>query len=271
MEEIYKDIKGYEGKYQISNLGNVKSLPKGDGNGNKERILKQEVVKRDHTNYRRVTLSKNGETERFQVHRLVAEAFIDNPENKPFVNHIDNNGETNTVSNLEWCTHSENMMHSQKQGRQEKVIIAGTKASVEAQAKLTAERHSKLIGKQFNNLVIKSIWPVQDVMYTYMATATCILCNHDCDKLLTDIVRGRKSAYQCNDCTQKLTSEKKRIEKIESLKNSVINGKYITDAWYNYERQLYIVTIKCTVCSTTKTLTLNHLMDKRYISTCCNN
>ena len=117
MEEVYRDIIGYEGKYQVSNLGNVKSLPKGDGNGNKERLLKQEINKRKHTNYRRVSLSSNGNVKRFLVHRLVGEAFIANPDNKPQINHIDNNGENNNSNNLEWVTGSENMIHAEKQGR----------------------------------------------------------------------------------------------------------------------------------------------------------
>ena len=119
MVEIYKDIPGYEGLYQVSNLGNVKSLPKGDGNGNREKLLLQEVVKRNHTNYNRVILFREGETELFQVHRLVAEAFIPNPDNKPHVDHIDNNGKNNAADNLEWCTLSENMAHSSLQGRED--------------------------------------------------------------------------------------------------------------------------------------------------------
>ena len=64
--------------------------------------------------YLRVTLSKHSKTKRFQVHRLVAKAFIPNPENKPCVNHIDGNPSNNNVNNLEWCTYSENELHSYK-------------------------------------------------------------------------------------------------------------------------------------------------------------
>jgi hypothetical protein len=126
MEEVYTQVKGYEGLYEVSNYGNVKSLPKGDGNGNRERILRQELLNSNtHTNYRRVALSMNGIVKRYAVHRLVAEAFIENLELKPQVNHIDNNGENNHVSNLEWCTASENMKHSSNQGRQADVKRAG--------------------------------------------------------------------------------------------------------------------------------------------------
>ena len=117
MKELYKPINGYETLYEVSNLGNVKSLPKGDGNGNKERILTPEVIVRNHTNYHRVSLSKCGVVTRIFIHRLVAAAFISNPDNKPHVNHISNNGVVNVPTNLEWCTHSENMKHSANQKR----------------------------------------------------------------------------------------------------------------------------------------------------------
>lgn len=123
MQETYKDIVGYEGLYQVSNLGNVKALDRYniDKNGKRKfypgKQLKPDIMARNHTTYYRVTLSKNGKLKRIQVHRLVAEAFIDNPETKSCVNHIDNNGMNNCVANLEWCTHAENMTHAQKQGR----------------------------------------------------------------------------------------------------------------------------------------------------------
>lgn len=121
--EIWKDIEGYEGLYQISNLGNVKSLARviinkhGKEQTYPEKLLTPDVYVTNYSNYLRVTLSKNHNTKRYSVHRLVAEAFIPNPENKTHVNHIDNNAENNFVENLEWCTHSENMLHAQKQGR----------------------------------------------------------------------------------------------------------------------------------------------------------
>lgn len=110
VNEVFIPITGYENEYEISNLGNVKSLPKLDGRAG--RILSQEKIIRNHTTYKRVTLSKDGKVKRFQVHRLVAFHFIPNPENKGFVNHIDFNGSNNIVSNLEWVTQSENEKHS---------------------------------------------------------------------------------------------------------------------------------------------------------------
>lgn len=129
--ELWKDIVDYEGHYQISNLGAVKALYReficSDGTVRKypERILKPDECCTSKIKYQRVTLSKNHCTRRFQVHRLVATHFIANPKNKPFINHIDNNGLNNKVDNLEWVTHSENMIHAQKQGRLHKAQSTG--------------------------------------------------------------------------------------------------------------------------------------------------
>lgn len=114
MEEIWKDIKGFEGYYQISSYGRVKRLPKKvlQSNGSfatyRERILKQENLK----GYLRVTLSLDNKQKRFYTHRLVAQHFIQNSNSKKYVNHIDGNKENNKISNLEWCTASENERHS---------------------------------------------------------------------------------------------------------------------------------------------------------------
>lgn len=102
--EIYKDIKGYEGLYQVSNLGNIKSLY-----FNREKILLQG----ESRGYRIVILWKNPIRKCYKVHRLVALTFLSNPDNKPEINHIDEIKGNNNLNNLEWVTHKENMLHSQ--------------------------------------------------------------------------------------------------------------------------------------------------------------
>ena len=118
MKEIYKDIPGYVGYYQASNLGNIKSLNrvvKCKRLGQqiiKERILKPNIV----SGYAQVLLSKYGKRKDKKVHRLVAETFIPNPHNKEQVNHMDGNKLNNSLENLEWNTCSENQLHAVKTG-----------------------------------------------------------------------------------------------------------------------------------------------------------
>lgn len=102
MEEIWKDIKGYEGLYQVSNLGRIKSFRRGKrAYCPTEYILKNSITDKG---YCMVTLYNNTKREKFLVHRLVAEAFIPNPNSMPHINHIDENKTNNCVNNLEWCT-----------------------------------------------------------------------------------------------------------------------------------------------------------------------
>lgn len=110
--EIWKDIEGYEGLYQISNEGKVKSLPREwkcarneSGNRHHNEIIMSPQLR---LNYYRVRLVKYGVGKNKSVHRLVAEAFIPNPDNKPYIDHINGNPIDNRVENLRWCTQEEN-------------------------------------------------------------------------------------------------------------------------------------------------------------------
>ena len=107
MKEIWKDIQGYEGLYQVSNLGRIKRV------WCKPKIL---TPKPNKKGYLRIYFYKGKNKKFLRVHRLVAQAFIPNPENKPQINHIDGNKSNNCVSNLEWVTNDENYKHALKMG-----------------------------------------------------------------------------------------------------------------------------------------------------------
>ena len=122
MKEEWKDVPNYEGLYQVSNLGRVRSLDArlADKNG-KQYLKRGRNLKLTKWIYKRscpghpgftVMLYKNKKSKRFTVHRLVALTFIPNPEDKPQINHKDGDRTNNSVSNLEWVTQSENMRHS---------------------------------------------------------------------------------------------------------------------------------------------------------------
>ena len=107
--EVWKDIKGFEGHYQVSDKGRVRSLKYG-----KERILKPE---RTHNGYLRVGLLKNRNRKMFMVHRLVGQAFLSNPHNLPQINHKDEDKTNNRVENLEWCDGKYNMNYGTRTQR----------------------------------------------------------------------------------------------------------------------------------------------------------
>lgn len=108
MKEIWKDIKGYEGLYKISNTGRVKSF-----HYNREKILQPLISVRGYYKY---TLVKNKTKKQCFMHQLIATAFIPNPNNYPCVNHINGNKKDNRIDNLEWCTIKENNQHAYKTG-----------------------------------------------------------------------------------------------------------------------------------------------------------
>ena len=130
MCEIWKDIRGYEGLYQVSNLGRVRSLDRiKRGAHYKGKIL---VLSKDKDGYLIVGLHDSKRSNTYRVHRLVAISFIPNPNDLPEVNHIDENKENNNVNNLEWCSTKYNLTYGSRKG-----AMVGTKNN---HAKLTEDQ-----------------------------------------------------------------------------------------------------------------------------------
>ena len=149
MEEIWKDVVGYEGYYQVSNLGRVRSLDRIASNGRKikGKILSTKVNTPPY--YQRVSLSVNGKMKLVQVHRLVAQAFVYNPdpEHKTQVGHKDESRTNNRADNLEWVTPKEN---SNMPLHRERVSKAneGKVLSAETKSKISLSQKGKYKGKK---------------------------------------------------------------------------------------------------------------------------
>lgn len=107
--QIWKPIEGYEGYYEVSNFGQIKSIQRKVSRGNNYKPVAERILKlSNNKGYQTVALSKDGKVKYCQVHRLVAKAFIPNPDGLLYVNHKDENPSNNRVDNLEWCTKSYN-------------------------------------------------------------------------------------------------------------------------------------------------------------------
>ena len=111
-KEIWKDIPNYEGQYQVSNLGNVRSLQFRNGTCTINRIRTLKI--KTSGKYNHTKLFKNGKGKNYTIHRLVAITFIPNPNNYKYVNHKDENPRNNKVDNLEWCTMQYNNVYGNR-------------------------------------------------------------------------------------------------------------------------------------------------------------
>lgn len=115
-EEIWKDVKGYKGIYQISNFGRVKSLARFIIVKNHKRFLKEKMIKTniDIYGYEYFIMNKNCHKKHCKIHRLVAETFLENPFNYTMINHKDENKQNNNVNNLEWCNAKYNLNYGNR-------------------------------------------------------------------------------------------------------------------------------------------------------------
>lgn len=156
--EIWKDIKGFEGLYQISNLGRVRALDRYVKDRRSKRLVKGHILAlRTDKDYLSVSLWKNNTGHRFKVHRLVIEAFVPNPLNKRCTNHKDGNKKNNCADNLEWNTHSENNSHALLLG-----LRQSAKGERQGQSKLCNEQVWKIraLADNYNNAEIGRMFGV---------------------------------------------------------------------------------------------------------------
>lgn len=211
MTEVWKTIEGFD-RYEVSSLGSVRSkeivrVNKRIRDGKIQefscfypaKILKPDLSVKG---YKRVTLSKDNKTYRFFIHRLVAQAFIPNTENKPFINHKDNNGLNNTVENLEWVTHSENMLWAQKQNRLFKAQSKGGTLGGATMHQKMLNRIDNLKGTYVND------WKVIGDIRKDKPTKWKVLCECKCGaRSWIDLYRldtnNKNAATCCRTCGNK--------------------------------------------------------------------
>lgn len=143
MEEVWKDIPGYEGYYQVSSLGRVKRLPRHKATDKRKTHNNIRNPRVADNGYLRVNLSKDNVTKWYSIHRLVAITFIPNPNNLPIINHKDENKQNNRVENIEWCTYSYNNNYGTAIERQRKTRAANP--NDKRIRKMVGEKNSKAI------------------------------------------------------------------------------------------------------------------------------
>lgn len=161
MSEIWKDIKDYEGLYQVSNLGRVKILDRivTEKNNKRNQFWKGHIVKATDNGrgYQVVSLRKDGKRNNKYVHRLVAEAFIPNPENKKEVNHKDLNKRNNCLENLEWVSQIENKLHFRSTNSYEKAVLKAKNSNRKRYEERINKYKAKIIELYKNGHSIKYI------------------------------------------------------------------------------------------------------------------
>lgn len=159
MKEIWKDIHGYENSYQISNKGRIKSKDRFVKNRNKNCKIKGQLMTLQVRNtYYVINLRKNGKRKAYQVHRLVAETFIPNPNNYSIVNHKDENPLNNNITNLEWCTQKYNIRHSKhKMYKPKSTLNTKTNEKYISKSKLITTKHGKKYTYDCYRVIIKQL------------------------------------------------------------------------------------------------------------------
>lgn len=174
---------GTNGKYQVSNLGRVKSLSRITNVGiknnktskRKERILKLQLSTKKYLQTRLYDENLNAKT--VKVHRIVAQTFIPNPDNKPQINHIDGNKLNNCADNLEWCTNNENMKHSWDIGLRDRNKVADNMRLIAQKRKYKKGHHTRKVGQYDKNNNLIKIWETQTEASKAVGVTSTSICN----------------------------------------------------------------------------------------------
>jgi DNA gyrase/topoisomerase IV subunit A len=187
-QEIWKPIAGYEGIYEVSNCGNVRSVDRyKNARDNSKSFQKGKTMtpQTSHKGYRTIILHKDGKAHTFQVHRLVAMAFIPNSDNKPQVNHIDCNKKNNHVENLEWVTQEENMKHASENGIFSKFN----------EKQLAAVRRNQMIASEYKKRKVAQLSLCGEIIRCYESlTEAERVTGTDCSKISMCCKGKRKSS-----------------------------------------------------------------------------
>lgn len=212
-KEEWKSVHGYEGYFEVSNYGKVRSLTREiiKSNGMVQKIIGQELrpFVRDSTKitevkHYRIALRANGVQKKYFVHRLVASSFIRPPRDKEIINHIDNNGLNNYYKNLEWCTHKENVAHCHNQNRQNKEKVLESQAKTVATIKQKKmNREIARIGITYGFLTVTSVlgFDTNTKTQDIKLECKCELCKN----IITKPSRSfrLKSIMMCDKCRYK--------------------------------------------------------------------
>lgn len=177
VNEEWRDVKGYEGLYQVSNFGRVKSLDYYQKNPQKKStklsLFKEKVLKQCHDKdgYCYISLAKKEKAKTARVNRLVAQSFIPNPKNLPCTNHIDNDRTNNSIGNLEWVTVAENNKHRMLHGNQIRGESVNTNKLTEKEVLEIRELYKNSVdGRKYRNKKVKGILKQKDLAKKYNIT-----------------------------------------------------------------------------------------------------
>lgn len=185
--DVWKPIDGYEGKYEVSNTGMVRIL-----NYHRTGIKKVLSTQIDRYGYVCVCLPKEGNKRKHMtVHRLVAKAFVPNPDGKPEINHIDGNKQNNLFSNLEWVTMQENQRHAWDSGLKEKSRMA---SSARGKSEDVVKRLAACNEKRKKLIVAKNLKTGEEVFYQTQREAARAICGDQGNIL--KVLKGRVSQHK---------------------------------------------------------------------------